>query len=676
MSQSTGRPKCQGDVSSQRSFFDAVPLSQPRSLFELLNLYHLLRVLENMPDQLPVTLDGLRLTLKERGHPVKDAILRANEEKLTSQNSVDAAVAIYLGFLVEALEKEKDDKIEALEKEKDDLEKEKDDKIEALEKELLQVKSKRRASNSVLPLGFVPSISAASKDKTKRDMYYAEYLNATPVRGGFVAHKMFVCFVKGARGNHENKWDEALQLFQDKASGLVTALSKRVAGSFLSTFKPDLEAPQSLVASELLLMALDVWKEVLPTESRTHHIFVGHQGEIKSEAPADENLLYVVTNAGEGKGKTKKSVEYKVDVIVNVVSEEKVKVLATVEYKPDSRESDARKAQRDMYATNTISLYQRPCIGLDISGGNDVSEWSVTANAYFANPIDDGSRFQFSEMYAGKGLEALLEVAHGLREAAKGWKDADIEKEARLSPVVAMHGERVLKVYDDAQYRKPNKDTLQTMLEDETVSIWKSSDEKVVIMDMQRRDCQWFDCNVQSRVFFRIMQKLTELHKKGMTHGDIRLANLLHGDGNGYIIDCDFVHLEMYPSGLLNLNLDGRRHPDVVDAIEKGTVQTLKMKPEHDLYAFGKVMSLFECVDGGNSSDWDAAMDSLISKEEEEKKEEDQSQCFAKLERINFDVRLSKSVADLFETGATPQKKAATQNLASVDEEDEERGCT
>jgi len=75
------------------------------------------------------------------------------------------------------------------------------------------------------------------------------------------------------------------------------------------------------------------------------------------------------------------------------------------------------------------------------------------ANAYFANPIENGPRFQFSEMYTGKGLEALLKVAHGLREAAQGWKDDDITKEARLSPVVAMHDERVLKVYDNAQHR-------------------------------------------------------------------------------------------------------------------------------------------------------------------------------------------------------------------------------
>ena len=334
-------------------------------------------------------------------------------------------------------------------------------------------------------------------------------------------------------------------------------------------------------------------------------LFVGHQGDIKQEV--DPASLIQVDEKGNKKKKA--AVEYKVDVIVSLVSEGKMKVVATVEYKPDNREPEARTAQRDMYATNTISLHQRPCIGLDIAGGNDVANWDITAMAYFGNPRDGSPRFECSRMYNGQGMEALLKVANGLRNAAQGWQDDEINDEQRLGPVVARHEDRVFKVYDNAQYRHPNLHTLRRMLDDPSAKIWESEDNEVIIVDMIYRPCVWLD--VPTGAFIDIMNKMLALHSDGMTHGDIRLANLLCSDGKGYIIDCDFVHQEFYPNGLQALTVDGKRHPDVqkaIDANDDGrAISRLKKETKHDIVALAGVMNLFACKEE-NSSIWKGAI--------------------------------------------------------------------
>ena len=120
-----------------------------------------------------------------------------------------------------------------------------------------------------LPLGFVASVSKAAKDKDARDEFYHEHLGQNPVRGGFVAHRFFVRFVKGARKTHEAKFEEATKVFKSRAHVLVEALKRRDDTSFLTKEESDLESPQSFVASQLLAMALDAWENVIDPDGVT-----------------------------------------------------------------------------------------------------------------------------------------------------------------------------------------------------------------------------------------------------------------------------------------------------------------------------------------------------------------------------------------------------------------------
>eukprot|EP00977_Amphora_coffeiformis_P023602 scaffold13742_cov157-Amphora_coffeaeformis.AAC.9 len=149
-------------------------------------------------------------------------------------------------------------------------------------------------------------------------------------------------------------------------------------------------------------------------------------------------------------------------------------------------------------------------------------------------------------MYQGHGLNALFSVALGLREAAREWTDDAIFQECRLGPVVAKHGNRVYKAYDDANYRSPNLETVKTMLDSMAV-LWESMNGKLLILEMEFKSSKWDSCSVPVGVFCDVMDKLKQLHEDGKVHGDIRLANLLNCEKKGYIIDFDFVHQKFYP---------------------------------------------------------------------------------------------------------------------------------
>jgi len=53
----------------------------------------------------------------------------------------------------------------------------------------------------------------------------------------------------------------------------------------------------------------------------------------------------------------KSTVAFKVDIIASIISEGCMKILATMEYKPDNSKEDVRIAQRDMYATHAAPVH-------------------------------------------------------------------------------------------------------------------------------------------------------------------------------------------------------------------------------------------------------------------------------------------------------------------------------
>jgi len=586
--------------------------------------------------------DALRRKLEELN--ILDEALLQEQKDLLSNASSEMAIRFFETLLTE--------KQKLAEKEQELAEKEQELAEKNLENQTLKQELKAEKSTRLdsfqLPAGVVSSVSVAAEKR--RDEYYAEILEEQPIRGGFVAHSIFIRFIKGARGKHERR-DNAKESFKKRAEELVKALENRKEESFLSSSKADLEAPQSLVASQLLSMALDAWQRHVHQDHYPPLVFFSHQGEIKRDK-IPENQIISGNSQSSNAGRT---VDYKVDVMASLISEGMMKIIATVEYKPDKKSPLARMAQRDMYATNTIFLHRRVCIGIDIAGGNKVEDWEINAMAYFAAPKKkDEVKFECSNMYHDSGLDALFSVAGGIYQAAKEWDDRQNSTEQRLGPVVARHNERVLKAYVNPTYRQPNLHIVKEMLRDETASVWDSHDGNVQILDMEYKPSNWNGC-VPVKIFVDILEKLNKLHEGGHVHGDIRLANLLHNKDEGFIIDFDFVGRDCYPYGLKKLPLDGGRHPDVNNAIDANTISSLRLETKHDIYSLGKVMDLFSCRDASES--WKSAIDACLNN------------CsigeIRGLLEVRHHVTLGGNkeiVGDLplFETGPTPEKPRAS----------------
>jgi hypothetical protein len=432
---------------------------------------------------------------------------------------------------------------------------------------------------------------------------------------------MFLRFVKGAYVAKDETGKErravALQVFERQAAALVNAFINRDERSFLCNDKKDLAAPQSIFATQFFAMALDAWDRAMQGscdgDPKKPLIHFSHQGEFTRDK-IDSKECFVLSMNDSAKST---SVSYTVDIMASAlfqdIDQNRIKVLATMEYNPIERDGKARLAQRDMCATNTISLHRRPCIGIDIVGGNEVSKWNITAMAYFGAVPLDGVCFECSEMYRGQGLQAIFDVAVGIHEAAQGWSDDDTENEYRLGPVVAKHGnDKVYKAYYNAQFRKPNLSVVQEFFDD-AATCWESQCGKVAILEMKYRDSEWANLDVSSKVFVQILNTLGKIHTKGKVHGDIRLANLLHSDMEGFLVDYDFVGRDSYPQGLQLLGSDGKRHPDVAEAIEAASIHTLEMKPKHDIYSTGSIMALFSCVNEANEESWQSIINACQS---------------------------------------------------------------
>jgi len=276
-------------------------------------------------------------------------------------------------------------------------------------------------------------------------------------------------------------------------------------------------------------------------------------------------------------------------------------------------------------------------------------------------PNSKNPLFECSEMYQGKGLDALFAIAVGLRKAAVGWLDEELANEKRLGPVVARHGKKVYKAYDDPLYRQPNLEIVQEMFDDKATE-WKSEDKKLTIVETNYVACNW-KMPVSCAVFFNIFAKLNGMHEKDRFHGDIRLANLLYKDKEGFLIDFDFVGHKLYPRGLRQLNTDGKRHEDVNDAIEKGTIESLSLAAEHDRFSLGEVMCLFACKNENETDLWKKAIELTKSNATFQA-------CKNEWGSLNFFVELNSTdlSGGVFGTGPTPRKG---DKMPSVTEENQ-----
>lgn len=109
-----------------------------------------------------------------------------------------------------------------------------------------------------------------------------------------------------------------------------------------------------------------------------------------------------------------------------------------------------------------------------------------------------------------------------------------------------------------------------------------------------------------------LVSELRRLKKLGVTHGDVRGANIVCcPDGLAYLIDYDFAGesgVATYPDGYICEGLpDVDRHPDA----EAGSV----MKYEHDRFALHSIFKRYRCCtsDATHCAIWEECVDALVS---------------------------------------------------------------
>jgi hypothetical protein len=134
--------------------------------------------------------------------------------------------------------------------------------------------------------------------------------------------------------------------------------------------------------------------------------------------------------------------------------------------------------------------------------------------------------------------------------------------------------------------------------------LWQSKNPPLKILEMTSQDNNWEE-NAKVGSFVSILQKLDSMHEDDLVHGDIRLSNLL---SSGYIVDFDFAGRDFYPEGLNKLGDDGKRHPDVIRAINAVVVHEMQPQKQHDWYSMSTVMELFTPATETNNEWWQQAI--------------------------------------------------------------------
>ena len=465
----------------------------------------------------------------------------------------------------------------------------------------------------------IRSVSVAAKDKVPRSEFRKK-LPEDPYPGAFVAHDFYIAFVKAARRMTKNEdsttqwpsdseWNDAKRALE----GIGQKIKRREHSLFPENSNiADLEEPQSAVATELLGKAIDFFQK----DEGDNPIFVTHQFSVVDWVNDAENEILGMEKSEK---KTPTKIEFKVDILVWVTHEAMgCTAIAATEYKPDDKEEARRKAQADMYGVNIMSMHHKPCIVVDIEGRKDWTAWNVCASAIIPIPLSDSGtaakqeqRYSKSTLFTGTGVVGIVGLAAGLVSAVCAIPEAEGDFGTLLGPVVGYSKKtgKVTKAYDQASYRCHNIDIVRKLVDPEA-SIFVSEDEALILVETEHFASTWTE-PVPLSVFADLLEQLCQLHEEHGPHGDIRLANMLRKkkDGKGCLIDFDFVPKRTdekeptYPGGLKDLTVDGKRHDEVVRAIQEGTEETLVIEKYHDYYSMSAVMDLFES--DALSSTWD-----------------------------------------------------------------------
>jgi serine/threonine protein kinase len=500
------------------------------------------------------------------------------------------------------------------------------------------------------------SVSQTSKQPAKRKTYRDNVVLEQNFDGAFVAHKIYVEFVKASHQMVEiietrcfNKDNGMMEQTNDvpvpvpvPEPVLVTANNNNNNTTWESkinmvkTFADDifhhpadsmncdalnLEKVQSMLLTGLIQFAIvqewdsrkkdgctlrcpiqvthqgEIYITVKETDTTNFEISTENRKRLYASVKEDESME---DNANEANGLLKKD---KVHQIIDVLIWFPTKnlelgncILSDVEYKASNADKVARIAQGDMYTTNILQAHRVPCILVDIVGGEDWNEWKITATAIVPNDgifVDDSiPQWCKSQLYTGQGADGLCGLADGLVSAYESYPTKKDDLGLLLGPVVGKNGCKVAKAYINAKYRQPNLHLVKEFT-DEYANLYSTANKKIQLLEMNYVEDDWSK-DITSSTFIDILTTLLKLHNNGIVHGDIRLANML---STGVLIDFDLAgehDKATYPHGYQSIKRDGMRHNEIIEAIANGTVTSVTLKTMHDCYSMAFVMRLFE----------------------------------------------------------------------------------
>ncbi|KAG7373921.1 hypothetical protein IV203_013016 [Nitzschia inconspicua] len=315
-------------------------------------------------------------------------------------------------------------------------------------------------------------------------------------------------------------------------------------------------------------------------------------------------------------------------------------VAAVLEYKP-TMDFSGFCMQASVYGTDTMNISNLPCVVIQVCGWS-LDTLEIRCYGVVASQYHEGPTHALSLLLDSKKIDGLKLLISGL----KGYLEAFVQEQPNawhhgyFSNVVSKHPlngvEHVYKAYDYRlrtqvrlqDQRQPNIDIVKKYVDANAIQVTPQEHFHIVCTKFFSRDDggPWYG-PVPAFKFANIIRQLKQLHEEdGMVHGDVRLRNMILHEG--IITDFDWTRSggSMYPSTLLDITGDGKRHEEVSQAIKMQRcfehdhlgnersflrsfpgakrIEKLELKFDHDIFSMRYVLNLFVPINPENEVQW------------------------------------------------------------------------
>ncbi|KAG7349860.1 hypothetical protein IV203_012457 [Nitzschia inconspicua] len=315
-------------------------------------------------------------------------------------------------------------------------------------------------------------------------------------------------------------------------------------------------------------------------------------------------------------------------------------VAAVLEYKP-TMEFSGFCMQASIYGKDTMNISNLPCVVIQASGWS-LDSLEIRCYGVVASQYHEGPTHALSLLLDSKNIDGLKLLISGL----KGYLEAFAQEKPNawhqgyFSNVVSKHPlngvEHVYKAYDYRlrtrlpiqDQRQPNIEIVKKYVDANAIQVTPQEHFHIVCTKFFSRDDgdPWYG-PVPAFKFANIIRQLKQLHEEdGMVHGDVRLRNMILHEG--ILTDFDWTRPDgsLYPSTLLDITGDGKRHEEVLQAIKMQRcfehdhlgnersflrsfpgakrIEKLEMKFDHDIFSMRYVLNLFVPINPENEVQW------------------------------------------------------------------------